>query len=63
MAYFYFPVFNKFISLENLIASPSPEAKLLRSLMLRNILYHTFSRSVEQGKVKCQVQPGMLQGS
>ena len=62
MAYFYFPVSNKSI-LGNLIASSRPEVKLLRSLMLGNILYRTFNRGVGHGKEKCQMQPGMLQGS
>lgn len=63
VTYFYFPVFNKFINLANLIASPSVEAKLLWNLMLRNILYRTLSRGVGQGKEECQIQRGMLQES
>ena len=62
VACFYFPVFNK-SSLRNLIASSRLEAKLLRSLMLGNILYRIFNRGVGHGKEKCQMQPGMLQGS
>jgi len=60
MAYFYFPVFSKFISSEDLVASPKPEARFLGNLMLRNILCRTFSRGVGHGTEKYQMRPGFL---